>query len=250
MIPEDIIHPVVSALAGSKLLLIDYQFPSVSALVGLILLQVYYQSSRVSSAQQSVLWLDRYFYWWTISPRGYHPTSSQCFGWIYTYADRLLVLQGIIHLIVNALARSILLQVNNQSPKVSQVQQSVLWLDRFLCWWTIRPRGYHLLSSQCFGWVDTFAGGLLVPGGIICPLCNTLAGLIHLLVDYLSRGYHTPSSQCFGWIDTSADRLLIPQGIIHPAVNALAGSILLQVNYYSPKISSVQQSVLWLDRFL
>jgi len=27
-----------------------------------------------------LLSLDRYHCWWTISPRGYHPPSSQCFG--------------------------------------------------------------------------------------------------------------------------------------------------------------------------
>ena len=35
---------------------------------------------------------------------------------------------------------------------------------RYLCWWTISPRGYRPPSSQCYyHWVDTSAGGLLVP---------------------------------------------------------------------------------------
>jgi hypothetical protein len=37
-----------------------------------------------------------------------------------------------------------------------------------LCWWTINPRGYHPPSIHCFyHWVDTSAGGLLIPEGII-----------------------------------------------------------------------------------
>jgi hypothetical protein len=28
---------------------------------------------------------------------------------------------------------------------------SLLSLARYLCWWTINPRGYHPPSSQCFG---------------------------------------------------------------------------------------------------
>jgi len=27
----------------------------------------------------------------------------------------------------------------------------LLSLGRYLCWWTINPRGYHPPSSQCFG---------------------------------------------------------------------------------------------------
>jgi len=27
----------------------------------------------------------------------------------------------------------------------------LLSLGRYLCWWTISPRGYHPPSSQCFG---------------------------------------------------------------------------------------------------
>ena len=30
-----------------------------------------------------IISLDRYQYWWTISPGGYHPSSSQCFSIIH-----------------------------------------------------------------------------------------------------------------------------------------------------------------------
>ena len=52
----------------------------------------------------------------------------------------------------------------------------LLSLDRYLCWWTISPRGYYLSSN----WIDTSAGGLLVLEGIICPV----TGSRPLLVDY------------------------------------------------------------------
>jgi len=32
-----------------------------------------------------LLSLARYFCWWTISPRGYHPPSSRCFGTVMVY---------------------------------------------------------------------------------------------------------------------------------------------------------------------
>ena len=73
-------------------------------------------------------------------------------------------------------------------------------LGRYLCWWTISPRGHHPSSSQCFDtgmlyyyhWVDTSASGLLVPEDIIRPVVNAAAlacfisitGSIPLLVDY------------------------------------------------------------------
>ena len=76
----------------------------------------------------------------------------------------------------------------------------LLALGRYLYWWTISPRGHHPSSSQCFGtgmlyyyhWVDTSAGGLLVPEDIIRPVVNasalacfiTITGSIPLLVDY------------------------------------------------------------------
>ena len=42
----------------------------------------------------------------------------------------------------------------------------LLSLGRYLCWLTINPRGY---------WVDTSAGGLLVPDGIILPVVSASA---------------------------------------------------------------------------
>ena len=76
----------------------------------------------------------------------------------------------------------------------------LLSLGRYLCWWTISPRGYHPPRSQCFDtdmvyyyhWVDTSASGPLVPDDIICPevsaltliWCITITGSIPLLVDH------------------------------------------------------------------
>ena len=295
---------------------------------------------RTSSVQQSMLrhWhvlllsLGRYLCWWTISLRGHHPSSSQYFGtgmfyyyhWVDTSAGGLLVPEDIIRPVVNVSALacciictwSIPLLVDYQSSRTSSTQQSMLrhWhvlllsLGRYLCQWTISPRGHHPCSSQCFGtgmlyyqhWVDTSAGGLLVPEDIIRPVvnasalacCITSTGSIPLLVDYQSsrtssvqqsmlrhwhvlllslgrylcwwtispRGHHPSSSQCFGtgmfyyyhWVDTSASGLLVPEDIIRPVVNASAlaccititGSIPLLVDYQSPRTSSVQQSML------
>ena len=63
----------------------------------------------------------QYLYWWTISPGGYHPSSSQYFyHWVDTSTGKLLVPEGII------------------------TQWLVfLSLGRYLYWWTISPRGYH-----------------------------------------------------------------------------------------------------------
>ena len=63
---------------------------------------------------------------------------------------------------------------------------SLLSLGRYLCWWNISPRMYHLPSSQCFyHWVDTSAGGILVPECIICPIVSvSITGSIPLLVEY------------------------------------------------------------------
>ena len=249
------------------------------------LLLVDYQSSRVSSVQQSVfLSLGRYlFFWQTISPRGYHPPSSQCF---YHQVDtssfgRLLVLEGIIRSVVSdSITRSILLLlVDYQSSRVSSVQQSVfLSLGLYLFrWQTIRPRGYHLSSSQCFYHqvYTSSVGRLLDLEGIICPVVSAsiTVSIPLLLVDYQTsrvssvqqsvflslglylfcwqtirpRGYHPPSSQCFyHQVDTSSvGRLLILEGIIRPVVSvSITRSIpLLLVDYQSPRVSSAQQSV-------
>ena len=249
------------------------------------LLLVDYQSSRVSSVQQSVfLSLGRYlFCWQTIRPRRYHPPSSQCFyHQVYTSSvGRLLDLEGIIHPVVSvSITVSIpLLLVDYQSSRVSSTQQSVfLSLGLYLfCWQTIRPRGYHLSSSQCFYHqvYTSSVGRLLDLEGIICPVVSVSisVSILLLLVDYQSsrvssaqqsvflslcrylfywqtirlRGYHPPSSQCFyHQVDTSSvGRLLVLEGIIRPVVSvSITRSIpLLLVDYQSPRVSSSQQSV-------
>ena len=235
------------------------------------------QSSSVSYTQQSVfLSLSRYLYWWTISRRGYHTPSSQCFyHWVDTSTGGLLVLECIIHPLVSvSITGSIPLLVDYQSSRVSYTQQSVfLSLGQYLYWWTISPRVYHIPSSQCFyHWVDTSTGGLLVLEGIIHPVVSvSISRSIPLLVDYQSsrvsytqqsvflslgqylywwtispRVYHAPSSQCFyHWVDTSTGGLLVLKGIIHPVISvSITGSIPLLVDYQSSRVSYIQQSVL------
>ena len=233
---------------------------SVSITRSIPLLLVDYQTSRVSFAQQSVfLSLGRYlFCWQTISPRGYHPPSSQCF---YHQVDtssvgRLLDLEGIIRSVVSvSITRSIpLLLVDYQSSRVSSAQQSVfLSLGRYLfCWQTIRPRGYHLSSSQCFYHqvYTSSVGRLLVPGGIIRPVVSVSITrfILLLLVDYQSSRVSSPSSQCFyHQVDTSSFcRLLVLEGIIRPVDSfSITRSIpLLLVDYQSSRVSSAQQSVI------
>ena len=235
-----------------------------------------YQSSSVSYTQQSVfLSLGRYLYQWTISPRGYHIPSSQCFyHWVDTSTGGLLVLECIIVPVVSvSITGSIPLLVDYQSSSVSYKKQSVfLSPGRYLYWWTISPRVYHSPSSQCFyHWVDTSTGGLLVLECIIHPVVSvSITVSIPLLMDYQSssvsytqqsvflslgrylywwtisrRGYHTPSSQCFyHWVDTSTGGLLVLEYIIHPLVCvSITGSIPLLVDYQSPRVSYTQQSV-------
>ena len=175
LVLECIIHPLVSvSITGSIPLLVDYQ------------------SVSVSYTQQSVFpSLGRYFYWWTISRRGYHTPSSQCFyHWVDTSTGGLLVLEGIIHPVVSvSITGSISLLVDYQSSSVSYTQQSVfLSLGRYLYWWTISPRGYHTPSSQCFyHWVNTSTGGILVLECIMHPVVSvSITGSIPLLVDYQS----------------------------------------------------------------
>ena len=243
-----------------------------------------YWFSSVSYTQQSVfLSLGRYLYWWTISRRVYHTSSSQYFyHWVDTSIGGLLVLEGIIHPVVSvSITGSILLLVDYQSSKVSCTQQSVfLSLGRYLYWWTISPRVYHTPSSQCFyHWVNTSTGGLLVLEGIIHPVVSvSISRSIPLLVDYQSsrvsytqqsvflslgrylywwtispRVYHTPSSQCFyHWVDISDGGLLVLECNIHPVVSvSITGSIPLMVNYWFSSVSYTQQSVfLSLGRYL
>ena len=245
LVLECIIHPLVSvSITGSIPLLVDYQ------------------SVSVSYTQQSVfLSLGRYFYWWTISRRGYHTPSSQCFyHWVDTFTGGLLVLEGIIHPVVSvSITGSIPLLVDYQSSSVSYTQQSVfLSLGRYLYWWTISPRGYHTPSSQCFyHWVNTSTGGILVLECI--RVSYTQQSVFLSLGQYLywwnisPRVYHAPSSQCFyHWVDTSTGGLLVLEGIIHPVVSvSITGSISLMVDYWSSSVTYTQQSVfLSLGRYL
>ena len=267
LVLECIIHQVVCvSITGSIPLLVDYQ------------------SSRVSNPQQSVfLSLGSYLYWWTISPRGYHTPSSQCFyHWVDTSTGGLLVLKGIIHPVISvSITGSISLLVDYQASRVSYIQQSVfLSLGRYFYWWTISPRRYHAPNSQCFyHWVDTSTGGLLVLECIINPVVSvSITGSIPLLVGYQSsrvsytqqsvflslgrylywwtispRGYHTPSSQCFyHWVNTSTGGLLVLECIMHPVVSvSITGSISLMVDYWSSSVTYTQQSVfLSLGRYL
>ena len=259
LVLECIIHPVVSvSITGSIPLLVDYQ------------------SSSVSCTQQSVfLSLGRYLYWWTISPRGYHTPSSQCFyHWVDISDGGLLVLECIIHPVVSvSITGSIPLMVDYWFSSVSYTQQSVyLSLGRYLYWLTISRRVYHTPSSQCFyHCVDTSTNGLLVLECIIHPVVSvSITGSIPLLVDYQSsrvsytqqsvflslgrylywwtispRGYHTPSSQCFyHWVNTSTGGLLVLEGIIHPVVSvSISRSIPLLVDYQSSRVLYTQQSV-------
>ena len=280
-------HQVYTSSVGRLLDLEGIIRPVVSVSItrSIPLLLVDYQTSRVSSAQQSVfLSLGLYlFCWQTIRPRGYHPPSSQCFyHQVYTSSvGRLLDLEGIIRPVVSvSITVSIpLLLVDYQTSRVSSAQQSVfLSLCLYLfCWQTIRPRGYHPPSSQCFYHCvyTSSVGRLLDLEGIICPVVSVsiTVSIPLLLVDYQTsrvssaqqsvflslglylfcwqtirpRGYHPPSSQCFYHCayTSSVGILLDLEGIICPVVSvSITRSIpLLLVDYQSSRVSSAQQSV-------
>ena len=106
-----------------------------------------------------LLSLDRRLCWWTISPRVYHPPLLSL--------DRRLCWWTI-------------------SPRVYHPPVvSAAITGWYLCWWTISPRGYHPRSQCFYHWVDTSAGELLVPAGIIRPVVSvSITGVITLLVDY------------------------------------------------------------------
>ena len=225
MVLEGIIHSVVS----------------VSITRSIPLLLVEYQSSRVSSVQQSLfLSLGRYlFCWWNISPRGYHPPSSQCFSHQVdtSSAGRLLVLDNIIRPVVSvSITRSIpLLLVEYWSSRVSSVQQSCF---------------YHQVDTSS-------AGGILVLGGIIRPVVRVsiTRSIPLLLVEYWSSRVSSAQQSVF----LSLGRYLFcwwnigPRGYHRPVVSvSITRSIpLLLVDYQSSIISSVQQSVfLSLGRYL
>ena len=186
-----------------------------------------------------------------MNPRGYYPPS------VHISAGGLWIPEGII-LTVSIplqvdwipegiiLPVSIPLQVDYESPRVLSSQCP------YLCRWTMNPRGYYPPS------VDTSAGGLWIPEGVILPvsiplqvdyesprvlssqfpyLCrwtmnprgyyppsvDTSAGGLNPHGYYPSRGYYPPS------VDTSTGGLWIPKGIILPESIVLPGGIILPV---------------------
>ena len=157
------------------------------------------QSQRIPSTQQSVLLsLGGYLCLWTISPRGYHPPSSQYYyHQVDTSVNGLLVPENTIQPVISiTITRWIPLLVDDQSQRIPSTQQSVLQsLGGYLCWWTISPSGYHPPNSQyCNHWVYTSAGGRLVPEDTIYPLVSiTITRWIPLVVDYQSQ--RIPSTQ-------------------------------------------------------
>ena len=75
----------------------------------------------------------------------------------------------------------------------------LLSLGRYLCWWTICPRGYHLPSSQCFGTCIYLCWWTICPQGYHPPSSQCFGTCIYLCWwTICPRGYHPPSSQCFG----------------------------------------------------
>ena len=85
-----------------------------------------------------------------------------CYHWVDTSAGGVLVLQNILRPVV--------------------FLSHVLSLGRYLCWLTISPQEYSPSSSvfitcAIYHWVDTSAGGLLVPKNILRPV----AFLSHVL---------------------------------------------------------------------
>ena len=111
-----------------------------------------------------------------------------------------------------------------------------LSLGRYLCWWTINPRGYHLPSSHCFyHWGDTSAGGLLILEGIIrealivfITAVDTSAGGLLIPEGFIRQVFIVSITA----VDTSAGGLLIPEGIIRQVVIvSITGTIPLLVDY-------------------
>jgi len=71
--------------------------------------------------------------------------------------------------------------------------------------WYLRFYYYH--------WVDTSAGGLLVPEGIILPVVSVSS--LTWFIRYL-RFYY------YHWVDTSAGGLLLPRGIVRHVASVSA----------------------------
>ena len=126
LVPEDTIHPVVSITITRWIpLLVDDQ------------------SQRIPSTQQSILLsLGGYLYWWTISPRGYHPpvVSITITWWIPLLVDyqsqRIpsISSQYYYHQVDTSTGGLLVTEYTIH-------QQSVLLsLGGYLCWWTISPQ--------------------------------------------------------------------------------------------------------------
>ena len=235
LVPEDTIHPVVSITVTRWIpLLVDYY------------------SQRIPSIQQSLLLsLGGYLCLWTISPRGYHPPSSQYYyHQLDTSVNGLLVPENTIQPVISiTITRWIPLLVDDQSQRIPSTQQSVLLsLGGYLSWWTICPSGYHPPNSQYYNHqVDTSAGGLLVPEDTIHPVVSTTnTRWIPLLVDYQSQRIpSTQQSVYYHQVDTSAGGRLVPEDNIHPIVSiTITRWIPLLVDYQSQRIPSTRQSVL------
>ena len=84
----------------------------------------------IAIPQQTVFYLDRYLYFRTICPQGYHPPSSQCFGSIHASA------------------------VDYLSSRVSFAQQSVHWLDPCFCCGLLVREGIirRVVSNSALTW--------------------------------------------------------------------------------------------------
>ena len=107
------------------------------------------------------------------------------------------------------------------SPRGLIVHQSVFpSQDRYHWWWTISPRLYHPSSSQCFYWIYTTDGGLIVLECIIRPVVSvSITDLYHWWWTISPRVYHPSSSQCFyHWIYTTDGGLLVLE-CISPVVS-------------------------------
>ena len=157
LVPEDTIHPIVSITINRWIpLLVDYQ------------------SQRIPSTQQSVLLsLGGYLCWRTISPRGYHPPSSQYYLTLGEYLCQWTISPREYHPPSSQyiITRWIPLLVDEQSQRIPSTQQSVY---------------YHQ--------VDTSAGGRLVPEDTIHPVVSTtITRWIPLLIDNQSQ--RIPSNQ-------------------------------------------------------
>ena len=210
LIPQYTIHPVV-------IIIITRWIP----------LQVDDQSQRIPSTQQSVFQsLGGHLCWWTISPREYHPPSSQ---YIIT--------------------RWIPLLVDDQSQRIPSTQQSVLLsLGGYLCWWTISPREYLPPSSQYIitRWIPLLVDdqSQRIPSTQQSVLLSLGGHLYWWTIN--TREYHPSSSHYYyHQVDTSAGGRLIPEDTNHPVVSiTITGWIPLLVDDQSQWIQSTQQSVL------